>query len=99
MKSAGITPGGSFNRMLAEHIKDSGLLQIWIANKLGVSNTFISRLKTDRYPTFELLIGMCKLMRISKKKVDALIHQYMVCRMHKEALKARKYLLISENDC
>ena len=82
----------NFRELISHHVGERGLLQNFIAKKLNVSNTFISRWKTDRFPDFETLLEFCNLINLSKKDKNELIKQYIHARTHREAKKAKAYL-------
>ena len=85
-------PSNTFSELIDQHIKTKGLMQNWIANQLGLSNTFFSRWKKDRFPVFDLLLEFCRLLSLTDPEKETLILSYISARMHPEAKKAETYL-------
>ena len=81
-----------FHRTLGNYIKDSGLLQRYIAKQIGVSSTFLSRWKGDRLPLFAQLLQLCTVLKLKKQEKRNLIRLYYHARIHPEGIKAREYL-------
>lgn len=76
-----------------EHlIKSRGVVQRFIAKKINVSPSFISRWKQDRHPTFEQLQGLSSVLRLDKDEKRKLYKAYIYARRHPEAQKALEYL-------
>lgn len=82
----------NFHDLINQYITERGFLQNFIARKLNLSNTFLSRWKTDRFPNFDTLLSFCDLLQLKKNEKQHLIKQYIRARAHKEAKKAIFYL-------
>ena len=87
-----MTQKRAFHALINHHIEKRGLLQNYIAKKLHLSTTFLSRWKTDRFPKFETLLKFSALLQLSRDEEKELISQYVTGRAHKEVKKAMNYL-------